>query len=133
MRPHTQAEAARVVDLVERWQDVYLRLLGHRLVFAADEYYLLADRPFPEPDTYEGFPMHEDGIGMARTFELEFTGRSTAGTGPRPGFFQWVDGAPAEGYRSVRVSLRSSVVPGTSHLRSTAVLTEWRRVPASPA
>ena len=33
----------------------------------ADEYYLLADRPFPEADAYEGFPMHEDGIGMART------------------------------------------------------------------
>ncbi len=42
--------------------------------FAADEYYLLADRPFPDADAYEGFPMHEDGIGMARTFELEFTG-----------------------------------------------------------
>ena len=40
--------------------------------FAADEYYLLAGRPFPTADAYEGFPMHEDGIGMARTFELEF-------------------------------------------------------------
>ena len=49
--------------------------LGRRLVFAADEYYLLADRPFPAAEAYEGFPMHEDGIGMARTFELEFTRR----------------------------------------------------------
>jgi putative radical SAM enzyme (TIGR03279 family) len=106
MRAHTRAEAERVVDLVEGWQDVFLRLLGHRLVFAADEYYLLAERPFPEPETYEGFPMHEDGIGMARAFELEFTGRSTEGIGARPGFFQWVDGAPAEGYRAVRVSVR---------------------------
>jgi putative radical SAM enzyme (TIGR03279 family) len=105
MRAHTQAEAERVVELVERWQDVFLRLLGHRLVFAADEYYLLAQRPFPESDTYEGFPMHEDGIGMARAFELEFRGQSTTGIGPRPGFFQWVDGAPAEGYRAVRVEL----------------------------
>jgi putative radical SAM enzyme (TIGR03279 family) len=105
MRAHTLEEAATVVDLVERWQAVYLRLLGRRLVFAADEYYLLAERPFPEPEAYEGFPMHEDGIGMARTFELEFTGRSTDGTGPRPGFFQWVDGAPAEGYRAPRGSI----------------------------
>ncbi|MCU1378716.1 MAG: hypothetical protein JWN29_1699 [Acidimicrobiales bacterium] len=102
MRAHTVGEAAAVVDLVEQWQQVYLRLLGRRLVFAADEYYLLAHRPFPEPEAYEGFPMHEDGIGMARTFELEFTGQSTDGTGPRPGFFQWVDGAPAEGYRAPR-------------------------------
>ncbi|MCU1485688.1 MAG: hypothetical protein JWN67_2434, partial [Actinomycetia bacterium] len=105
MRAHTVAEAAAVVDLVEQWQQVYLRLLGRRLVFAADEYYLLAERPFPEPEAYEGFPMHEDGIGMARTFELEFTGQSADGTGPRPGFFQWVDGAPAEGYRAPRATI----------------------------
>ena len=105
MRPHTRDEAERVVHLVEQWQDIYLRLLGHRLVFAADEYYLLAERPFPSPETYEGFPMHEDGIGMARTFELEFTGQSSTATGARPGFFQWVDGAPAEGYRAPRATI----------------------------
>jgi putative radical SAM enzyme (TIGR03279 family) len=108
MRPHTPEEAGLVVDLVEAWQDSYLRLLGRRLAFAADEYYLLAERPFPPAESYEGFPMHEDGIGMARAFELEFTGVATDTLGPRPGFFQWVDGAPAEGYRSVRVSLRGS-------------------------
>ena len=104
MRPHTQAEAERVVDLVETWQASYLSLLGHRLVFAADEYYLLADRPFPHADTYEGFPMHEDGIGMARTFEMEMRGEVTSATGPQSGFFAWVDGAPAEGYRAPRLS-----------------------------
>jgi hypothetical protein len=41
-------------------------VLGHRLVFAADEYYLRAGRPFPPAEAYEGFPMHEDGVGMAR-------------------------------------------------------------------
>ncbi len=74
MRPHTAAEAGAVVDAVEDWQDVFLAVLGRRLVFAADEYYLLAGRPFPGADAYEGFPMHEDGVGMARTFELEFPG-----------------------------------------------------------
>jgi putative radical SAM enzyme (TIGR03279 family) len=124
MRAHTRAEAERVVDLVEGWQDVFLRLLGHRLVFAADEYYLLAERPFPEPETYEGFPMHEDGIGMARAFELEFTGRSTEGIGARPGFFQWVDGAPAEGYRAVRVSVRRpGVEVATTARPGVAILT----------
>jgi putative radical SAM enzyme (TIGR03279 family) len=124
MRPHTRDEAERVVELVERWQDVFLRLLGHRLVFAADEYYLLAERPFPEPETYEGFPMHEDGIGMARAFELEFTGRSTEGIGARPGFFQWVDGAPAEGYRAVRVSVRGATAgAGATATRNVAILT----------
>ena len=59
--------------------------------------------PFPEADAYEGFPMHEDGIGMARTFELEMHGLVDEATGVAPGFFAWVDGAPAEGYRAPRV------------------------------
>jgi NifB/MoaA-like Fe-S oxidoreductase len=77
-------------------------VLGRRVAFLADEYYLLADRAFPEADAYEGFPMHEDGIGMARTFELEMHGLVDEPTGVAPGFFAWVDGAPAEGYRAPR-------------------------------
>jgi len=91
MRPHTPEEAAAVVDAVEDWQDVYLAALGRRMVHAADEYYLLAGRPFPPADAYEGFPMHEDGIGMARTFELEFRGRVDDTTGVRRGFFAAAD------------------------------------------
>jgi NifB/MoaA-like Fe-S oxidoreductase len=102
MRPHTVDEAARVVDVVERWQQVFLDLLGRRLVHAADEYYLLAGRPFPPAEHYEGFTMHEDGIGMARTFEQELLGRAEAPTGTQSGFFAWVDGAPAAGYRAPR-------------------------------
>ena len=102
MRFHTRAEAEAVVDCVEDWQDVFLAILGRRLVHAADEYYLLAERAFPEPDVYGDFAMHEDGIGMARTFEAEFAGAADVATGTKAGFFAWVDGAPAEGYRSVR-------------------------------
>jgi putative radical SAM enzyme (TIGR03279 family) len=104
LRPHTTAEAGDVVDRVEAWQARFLSILGRRLAFAADEYYLLAERPFPPAESYEGFPMHEDGVGMARTFEAEFTGRSAVATGPRAGFFAWVDGAPAEGYRAPRTA-----------------------------
>jgi putative radical SAM enzyme (TIGR03279 family) len=118
MRPSTAAEAGEVIDVVHAAQERFLRVLGRRLVFAADEYYLIADRPFPEPDAYEGFAMHEDGIGMARTFELEFQGRMEGSGGVEAGFFAWADaaetgrttryeaagdlGAPAEGYRAVR-------------------------------
>jgi NifB/MoaA-like Fe-S oxidoreductase len=109
MRFHTVEEAATVVDVVEDWQDLYLRTLGRRLVFAADEYYLLAGRPFPLAESYEGFAMHEDGIGMARTFEAEFHGSAGDVTRPAAGFFAWVDGAPAEGYRAPRTSAGSDV------------------------
>ncbi|MGH1490844.1 MAG: DUF512 domain-containing protein [Acidimicrobiales bacterium] len=104
MRFHTEVEAATVIDIVEEWQQIYLEQLGRRLVYAADEYYLLADRPFPQAESYEGFAMHEDGIGMARTFELEFNGETEHAVTPAAGFFSWVDGAPAEGYRAARLA-----------------------------
>ena len=102
MREHTVAEAQQIVDTIEAWQQVFLRAIGRRMVFAADEYYLMAGRPFPEADAYEGFSMHEDGIGMARTFELEFNGAAASATGVQSGFFAAVDGAPATGYRAPR-------------------------------
>jgi len=97
MRAHTPEEARTVVETVADWQDVYLRVLGRRLVFEGDEYYLLADLPFPAAGTYEGFPMHEDGIGMARTLELELFGAKAQGTGKQDGFFVWADGGDGAG------------------------------------
>ena len=102
MRPHTTEEAGAVVDLVHDWQETFLQVLGRRVVFAADEYYLLANRAFPAAAAYEAGSMYEDGIGMARTFEEEFFGRTETVTTPQSGFFAWVDGAPAEGYRAPR-------------------------------
>jgi putative radical SAM enzyme (TIGR03279 family) len=106
MRAHTRAEAEAVLDTIDAWQARFLDALGRRMIFAADEYHLMADRPFPEADEYEGFAQHENGIGMARTFAAEvdaaLAGHAIVGTGPRAGFFASVDGAPAAGYRAPR-------------------------------
>ena len=94
MRLHTIGEAQAVVDAVADWQDVFQATLGKRMLYAADEYYLMAQRPFPEPERYDGFPMHEDGIGMARTFEAEFNGIKHTATGVQRGFFASADAPP---------------------------------------
>jgi putative radical SAM enzyme (TIGR03279 family) len=123
MRVHTTEEAAAVVDLIERWQDKYTGALGRRLVYASDEYYLLAARPFPALDDYDGCSQHENGIGMARTFEAEvraeLAGAAMANAGPRSGFFAWVDGAPADGYRAPRQAEKTT----SSSSGSCAVIT----------
>jgi putative radical SAM enzyme (TIGR03279 family) len=109
MRAHTTEEARATVETVEEWQLRFSRAVGRRVVWASDEYYLLAGLPFPDPSAYEGFPQHENGVGMVRAFEEAFQ----ADTGPvggltaapaRTGFFAWVEGAPAEGYRAPRTS-----------------------------
>ena len=106
MRPHTHAEAETVLDVIEAWQQRFQTALGHRMVFAADEYYLMTDRPFPGVDEYDGLAQHENGIGMAATFAAEIdaavAGDAIPGIGARAGFFAWVDGAPATGYRAPR-------------------------------
>ncbi len=102
LREHTAAEAANVVDTVAQWQQVFLAHTGRRLVHAADEYYLMAGREFPDPATYEGFAMHEDGVGIVPTFQAEFNGTVGEPTGVASGFFAWVEGAPAAGYRAPR-------------------------------
>jgi putative radical SAM enzyme (TIGR03279 family) len=108
MRPHTRAEAERVLDTVEAWQARYVAALGRRLVYASDEYYLLAGRAFPALGDYGALDQHENGVGMARAFEAEvraaLAGEQRAVVGPRPGFFAWVEGAPAEGYRAPRTA-----------------------------
>ena len=104
MREHTPDEAVRVVETIEEWQGLYRRVLGRRLVFAADEYYLLAGRDVPPARHYEGYPQHENGIGMSRAFVEAFARPAAdAPGGVRHGFFASVDAAPAEGYRALRL------------------------------
>jgi putative radical SAM enzyme (TIGR03279 family) len=114
LRPHTRAEANAVLDAVHDWQDVYRATLGRRLAFAADEYYLLTGRPFPPAEHYEGFPMYEDGVGMARQFQQEYDGLLAPEASNRPGFFEWVDAAPADGYRAVRQTEPSAPAPAVT-------------------
>jgi putative radical SAM enzyme (TIGR03279 family) len=143
LRLHTYEEAIAVVDTVERWQETFLQVLGKRIVFAADEYYLMTGRPFPPADAYEGFCQHENGVGMVRTLELELNGEVPSATGVADGFFAWVEGrtdsgagtgssadvvgtpmngairgdAPPDGYRALRVDTS----PGGATGRTTGV------------
>ncbi len=124
MREHTVSEAAHVLDTVTEWQAICRKVLGRRLVYAADEYYLLADRPFPAARHYDGFPQHENGIGMARAFADAFAHPADQGPGGvRHGFFASVDAAPAEGYRAPRLPITSSPTTTAADERPIVVLT----------
>jgi len=86
----------------------------------------MAERPFPPAVTYEGFPQHENGLGMARAFEAAFGGDEHAALGVRPGFFAAVDGAPASGYRAPRLGpTGGQTMPSAPHgaRRPVAILT----------
>jgi NifB/MoaA-like Fe-S oxidoreductase len=101
-----------VLDAVADWQEIFMATLGQRMLYAADEYYLMAGRPFPDAENYDGFGMHEDGIGMASAFEAEFNGRTEQPTGPQRGFFAAVDAPPnPASYTALRASTAVQPTP----------------------
>ena len=68
MRCYNGAEAARVVDIVETYQQRYQELHGCALVYPSDEFYLLAGREMPPAERYDGMPQYSNGVGMTRDF-----------------------------------------------------------------
>jgi len=68
VRPVTARMARGLIEGVHRWQSEFVRGLGRRLVFAADEMYLSTGIPLPARPQYEGFPQLGNGIGCARQF-----------------------------------------------------------------
>jgi putative radical SAM enzyme (TIGR03279 family) len=71
LRTLTPAEAVAVIELVEKVQATALAEQGSRFIFAADELYLKASRPFPPLHTYEDLPQVENGVGMIPVFRSE--------------------------------------------------------------
>ena len=64
-----RAEEARLyVQLAEEWGERFVKELGERLVYAADELFLLLEQMPPAASYYDAFPQLENGIGMVRTF-----------------------------------------------------------------
>lgn len=68
----TKEEANELIDQVERFQKRALAIGGTHFVHASDEWYILADRPFPEEENYDGYLQLENGVGMMRKFWNHF-------------------------------------------------------------
>ncbi len=66
LRTFTREDAEAAIDLVHAHQARLRKEKKTRLVFAADEMYVLAGREVPPAAAYEGFPQYENGIGMLR-------------------------------------------------------------------
>lgn len=72
MRVFTPAEAAAAIDLIEEFGDRLAAQRGERVVHPSDEFFLLAGRPIPPPEYYDGFTQLEDGVGMIAALDEEF-------------------------------------------------------------
>lgn len=71
LTPFNKESASKVVDQIEDWQKKLLKEHGSRIVYLADELYIMAGRPLPGYDAYEDFPQIENGVGMVSSLEYE--------------------------------------------------------------
>lgn len=67
-RAMTRAEAEAVLDACATWQDEFRAQFGVGFVYPTDEWYLITDREFPPVASYDGLALHENGLGMVRSF-----------------------------------------------------------------
>lgn len=72
LRAFTEAEAAAVVDMVERFGDEQLKATGCRLVYPADEWYVQAHRPIPDEEFYGEMSQLENGVGLTALMRGQF-------------------------------------------------------------
>ncbi len=67
----TEKGATSCLRIIHQFQQDFLVQFGSRFVFAADEFYLLAQQQLPSEADYEDFPQIENGVGMITQFRQQ--------------------------------------------------------------
>lgn len=68
----TKEEAGKIIDLIESYQQGFYEEFGLHFIHASDEWYIMAERDFPEEERYDGYIQLENGVGMMRLLIGEF-------------------------------------------------------------
>ena len=73
LRPYTREEARDVLRIAEEYRPRFLSEKGTRFVFPSDEFYVLAEEELPSDGEYEEYAQIDDGVGLLRLLEREFS------------------------------------------------------------
>ncbi len=69
--PYDEVSSMEVIEQVEKIQEEFLKKHRSRIVYIADEFYVMAGREIPPYEYYEDFPQIENGVGLMRLFSYE--------------------------------------------------------------
>ncbi len=72
LQPYTAQTAAEVIDAIEAVGKHCKEKYGTRIFYAADEFYLKANRPLPTEEEYDGYPQLENGVGAITLLREQF-------------------------------------------------------------
>ena len=64
----TKEDANEIVNAVSSLQAEFLEKYSSRIVYLADEFYIMSDYDLPSSEVYEDFPQIENGVGMMSSF-----------------------------------------------------------------
>ena len=69
--PFEKEDAEAVIDMIESYQQKVYEEHGVHFIHASDEWYITAERDFPEEERYDGYLQIENGVGMMRSLICE--------------------------------------------------------------
>ncbi len=73
LKPYTKETACKVIDIIDDFNAHFMWYNKEVIAYAADEFYLKAQREIPSADYYGDFPQLDNGIGLWALLKDEFT------------------------------------------------------------
>ena len=64
VKPFDKENARKTIEIIDRFGDECVEKYGNRRVFAADEFYIIAEKNLPDATYYEEFLQLENGVGL---------------------------------------------------------------------
>lgn len=112
LRPFTPEHAAETLDMIEGFGDECLARHGSRIFWCGDELYIKAGREIPEDGFYEEYTQLENGVGMLRLMETEFSSALKLGDEPDGVAFSIATGVSAAPYFQKLLDMAQEKYPG---------------------
>ena len=98
LTPFTREHAAETLDMVDSFGAECIRRHGSRIFWCGDELYIKAGREIPPDEFYEEYTQLENGVGMLRLMETEFSSALKLGGEPDGVPFSIATGVSAAPY-----------------------------------
>lgn len=72
LTPYDRESSIKVINQVHEWQNKFIKEYSSKIVYLADEFYIMAGEKLPEYEAYEDFPQIENGVGLVSLLLHEF-------------------------------------------------------------
>lgn len=66
LKGYDKQSASKVIDMIDDFNNSHYDVFGRNFCYAADEFYLKAERPIPDYEYYDDFRQLDNGVGMWR-------------------------------------------------------------------